>query len=416
MASREDKQERIKNLLAQADTGIKEVFESERYKKYLSFYAQFHRYSFRNAMLIQSQLPQATYVAGYNAWQKTFNRQVQKGETGIAILGYSPRKVTQDVGVLDNRGRPVMGADGQPKTEKVEKTVPAFVPVYVYDVSQTKGEPLPTLVNELQGSTREYDNLVTALKEISPFPIEFEKISGDVKGYCDFSNRRIAVNEGMSQVQTIKTIIHEITHVDLHMPDTKLTRDERPDRMTREVEAESTAYVVCSHYGIDTSEYSFPYLASWSSSKELPELQASLERIQRQTVYMLDKVDARMEELSKDYTKELTAAQDKARLDSVIHDNDIDLDREKTREQLGFNDNKEPPTMGFHEYELAAQARERQDLIEPLDLGWRKTDSNSSKLPEKKSIAELIAEAKEMAAAQNEKKGITQERTSERER
>lgn len=354
--------DKLKELLEQAEQGTKAVFESENYRNYLATMSKFHSYSFRNSLLILMQKPEATHVAGYAAWKKKFNRQVQRGESGIQIVGYSPRKVNVEQEKKDSSGNTIIGSDGKPVMEKVTRQVPSYVPVSVFDVSQTEGEPLPQLVNELNGSVEAYQDLMQAIRDVSPFPVSFEEIQGGAKGFCDPVTQRIVIQQGMSEAQSVKTAIHEVTHADLHAPEQNLILADRTDRRTREIEAESTAFVVCEHYGIDTSDYTFPYLASWSSSKELAELQSSLETIQKQAGDLIDKIDTRLTELQKDREKdlftEITPDQVKTlassfekedrrheeMLDTVRFDGDIDLDREKTREQLGFRDqNKEQP-------------------------------------------------------------------------
>ena len=357
-----DKQQQVQDLLKQAEDGARAVFESENYRNYLATMSKFHDYSFRNTLLIYMQKPEATYVAGYVAWQKNFKRQVRKGEKGIQIVGYAPKNVNQEQEKRDEQGNPVIGVDGKPETEIVTRKIPYFTTVYVYDISQTDGAPIPRLVNELDGSVDAYNDLMFALREVSPFPIVFEDIKGGANGYCSPLQQKIAVRQGMSEAQTVKTTIHEITHADLHAPEIEATLENKKDRRTKEVEAESTAFIVCNHYGIDTSDYSFGYLASWSSTKELTELQSSLETIQKQANELIDRIDNRLTELQKDRLIEIENATvpDKARvtdtydainkvfeqqrradetLESVKFDNDIDLDREKTHEQLGFKDN-----------------------------------------------------------------------------
>ena len=291
--------DKLKELLEQAEQGTKAVFESENYRNYLATMSKFHSYSFRNSLLILMQKPEATHVAGYAAWKKKFNRQVQRGESGIQIVGYSPRKVNVEQEKKDSSGNTIIGADGKPVMEKVTRQVPSYVPVSVFDVSQTEGEPLPQLVNELNGSVEAYQDLMQAIRDVSPFPVSFEEIQGGAKGFCDPVTQRIVIQQGMSEAQSVKTAIHEVTHADLHAPEQNLILADRTDRRTREIEAESAAFVVCEHYGIDTSDYTFPYLASWSSSKELAELQSSLETIQKQAGDLIDKIDTRLTELQK---------------------------------------------------------------------------------------------------------------------
>ena len=297
--------DKLKELLEQAEQGTKAVFESNNYRNYLATMSKFHSYSFRNSLLILMQKPEATHVAGYAAWKKKFNRQVQRGESGIQIVGYSPRKVNVEQEKKDSSGHTIIGADGKPVMERVTRQVPSYVPVSVFDVSQTEGEPLPQLVNELNGSVEAYQDLMQAIRDVSPFPVSFEEIQGGAKGFCDPVTQRIVIQQGMSEAQSVKTAIHEVTHADLHAPEQNLILADRTDRRTREIEAESTAFVVCEHYGIDTSDYTFPYLASWSSSKELAELQSSLETIQKQAEDLIDKIDTRLTELQKDREKDL---------------------------------------------------------------------------------------------------------------
>jgi len=320
MDNQESRQAQIKELLEKTTTGTKEVFESDKYREYLTIMSKFHNYSFRNSMLILLQKPEATYVAGYVAWQEKFNRQVMSDEKekGIQIVGYAPKKVISEEIKKDTNGNTVYGADGQPEKVTTTKLIPYFTPTYVYDISQTEGEPLPQLVNELnereEDETSEYSgyisyllkstDLIETLTEISLFPIVFEDIQGGAKGYCDPSEKKIAIKSGMSRPQTIKTAIHEITHADLHSQEPRDTA-QKVDRRTMEVQAESTAFVVCSHYGIDTSDYTFPYLASWSSNKNLTELQNSLETIQKQAGALIDRIDKRLADLQKARDKDI---------------------------------------------------------------------------------------------------------------
>ena len=295
------KRQQVNDLLKKAEAGAREVLNSQKYSEFLTIMSKFHNYSFRNNLLILMQKPNATYVAGYVAWQKKFNRQVKRGEKGIQIMGYGTYKTTE----IEN-------------SKEVERIIPYFVPVYVYDISQTEGEPLPKLINELDASVSNYNNIISSLQSISPYKIEFEHIYGGAKGYCDLKNKRIAIKEGMSQAHTIKTIIHEITHADLHSPDLKLTMGNAIDNRTREVEAESTAFVVCSHYGIDTSDYSFGYIATWSKSKELNELNSSFDRIQKHSSDFIDRLDNNLEinQLSVDH-KQTKSIKD--RIDRAIN-------------------------------------------------------------------------------------------------
>ena len=291
--------DRMKEITDRLETGIQELFESERYKAYLTSMAKFHSYSFNNTLLIAMQGGQL--VAGYNKWRDDFHRNVKRGEKGIKILAPAPYKVKKEVPKLDEQGQPVMDKDGKPLTEVQETQVPAFKIVSVFDVSQTEGEPLPSIgVDELAGNVEQYEDFFKALEQTSPVPMAFEDIPGGSHGYYHLTEKRIAIQENMSELQTLKTAIHEIAHAKLHAidPDAPVTEQaDRPDSRTREVQAESVAYAVCQHYGLDTSDYSFGYVAGWSSGKDLKELRASLETIRGTAHELITAIDGHLSEL-----------------------------------------------------------------------------------------------------------------------
>ena len=310
-----DTQGRIKEITEHLEQGVQEVFESERYRDYLKAMSRFHNYSLNNTLLIVMQKPDASLIAGYGKWRDEFERHVKSGEKGIKILAPAPYKIKKDVAKTDpDTGQPVIGADGKPVTEQQEVTIPAFKVVSVFDVSQTEGEPLPTIaVNELSGSVQDYQDFFKALEQASPVPIGFEDIEGEAHGYFHLLDNRIAIQEGMSQLQTIKTAIHEIAHAKLHAIDpTDPEQTNRPDSRTREVQAESVAYAVCQHYGLDTSEYSFGYVAGWSSGRELAELKASLEVIRSTAHELISALDEHLAELRQQREADLSAAQETA--------------------------------------------------------------------------------------------------------
>ena len=294
--------ERMKEITDRLETGIQELFESERYKAYLTTMSKFHSYSFNNTLLIAMQGGQL--VAGYNKWRDDFHRNVKKGEKAIKILAPAPFKAKKEVQKLDAQGRPVMGKDGKPVTEVQEIQVPAFKIVSVFDVSQTEGEPLPSIgVEELTGSVERYGEFFKALEQTSPVPIGFEDIPSGSHGYYHLTEKRIAIQEGMSELQTLKTAIHEIAHSKLHAIDPEapaIEQADRPDSRTREVQAESVAYAVCQHYGLDTSDYSFGYVAGWSSGKDLKELKASLETIRATAHELIATIDGHLAQLQKE--------------------------------------------------------------------------------------------------------------------
>ena len=358
--------QQVREITDKLEQGIKELFESERFKEYLRTMSKFYHYSFSNTLLIAMQKPEATYVAGYTSWQRNFDRQVMKGEKGIKILAPAPYKAKEEREKIDpSTQKPVLDADGKPVTETVEVMRPAFKVVSVFDISQTDGKELPDIiVDELSGSVENYAAFFEALKQESPAPIAFEDIPGGAKGYFSPVENRIAIQEGMSEIQTIKTAIHEIAHAKLHSidqpepepswkivmisdggtkrdflsgfaseaeanaaaeheewhfvdenrfewrleveEDTSAIQDMRKDRHTKEVEAESVAYTVCQRYGIETSDYSFGYIAGWSSDKETKELKGSLETIRKTAAELIDSIDAKLKVLLAEKTHEQT--------------------------------------------------------------------------------------------------------------
>ena len=293
--------DRMKEITDKLETGIMDLFESDRFQAYLDTMARFHNYSFNNTILIAMQGGQL--VAGYNKWRDEFHRNVKKGEKGIKIFAPAPYKVKKEVPKLDEQGQPVKDKDGNTVTEQKEIQVPAFKIVSVFDVSQTEGEPLPSLgVEELAGDVERYQDFFKALEQTSPVPMAFEDIPGGSHGYYHLTEKRIAIQENMSELQTLKTAIHEIAHAKLHAIDPEAPAAEqqnRPDSRTREVQAESVAYTVCQHYGLDTSDYSFGYVAGWSSGKDLKELRASLETLRATAHELITTIDGHLAELQR---------------------------------------------------------------------------------------------------------------------
>ena len=307
--------EKLKEITDRLEQGIMELFDSERYKEYLRVMSKFHNYSFNNTLLIAMQKSDASLIAGFNAWKNNFGRNVMKGQKGIKIIAPSPFKIKQEMEKIDpHTQKPVIGKDGKPVTEEKEITIPAYKVVSVFDVSQTEGRELPDIaVDELTGDVDRYKDFFAALEKTSPVPIAFENIEGGSHGYYHLEDKRIAINEGMSELQTLKTAIHEIAHAKLHDIDLNAPKDEQQphvDRRTREVEAESVAYTVCQHYGLDTSDYSFGYVAGWSSGRELSELKSSLETIRSAAAEIINSIDENLAELQKAQDKEQTAGQE----------------------------------------------------------------------------------------------------------
>ena len=296
--------EKLKEITDRLEQGITELFDSERYKEYLRVMSKFHNYSFNNTLLITMQKPDASLIAGFNAWKNNFGRNVMKGQKGIKILAPSPFKIKKEMEKIDPQTQKVIiGKDGKPVTEEKEITIPAFKVVSVFDVSQTEGKEIPDIaVNMLTGDVEHYKDVFAALEKTSPVPVAFEKIEGGAHGYYHLEDKRIALDEGMSELQTLKTLIHEIAHAKLHDIDLNAPLEDlenRPDRRTREVQAESIAYTVCQHYGLDTSDYSFGYVAGWSAGRELAELKSSLETIRSTAAEIINSIDEHIAELQK---------------------------------------------------------------------------------------------------------------------
>ena len=297
-----DRNQRMKEITQRLEQGVKEIFTSEMYMEYLKTMSQFHSYSFNNTLLIHLQKPDATLVAGYQAWQKKFHRQVKRGEKGIQIIAPAPIREKEEVEKIDPATlEPVLKPNGTPEMEEVEYTIPRFRITTVFDVSQTDGEPLPELATpELMGSVENYEIFMQAIRDISPVPIRFDEIESGAKGFYSSIDKEIVIQNGMSESQTMKTGIHEVTHAKLHDRDVMEEMGEKKDKLTREVEAESVAYTVCQYFGLDTSEYSFPYIAGWSSDKDMKELRTSMDTIRRVSGEFIDQMVERMQEIQRE--------------------------------------------------------------------------------------------------------------------
>lgn len=324
MADAKTERQKVKEITDKLEEGLKELFESEKYKNYLSTMSKFHNYSVNNTLLIALQKPDATLVAGFKAWQKNFNRYVNKGEKGIRILAPAPYIIKEERDKLDPvTGEVMFDKDGMPQTEEVEVKIPAFRAVSVFDVSQTDGEPIPELeAKELLATVEGYEDFIKAITYVSPVSISFEDIPGDSKGYFSPTENRIGVQEGMSESQTLKTMVHETAHAMLHSREVEKDDLLAPvkDRNTKEVEAESIAYTVCQHFGIDTAGYSFGYIAGWSSGKDMKELKSSLDTIRRTASELITGIEGQLQELQRD--REIMQEQEKESL-LLIHKEDL---------------------------------------------------------------------------------------------
>ena len=323
------KESKMDTIMNSLEKGVHEIFTSEKYHIYLNTMSKFHNYSFNNTLLIAMQRPDATLVAGYQTWKKKFNRQVQRGEKGIKIIAPAPIKEKRRVEKVDEETQEiVIGDDGQPETEIVERITPRFRVTTVFDVSQTEGGPLPTLgTTELEGIVVIYEDFMKGLEELSPVPFRFEDIGNGAKGY--YSEKYIAIQRDMSNAQTMKTAVHETAHAILHDRDIMQENGVSKDRTTKEVEAESVAYVVCSHFGLDTSEYSFSYIAGWSSNKEMSELRNSMDTIRVTSSKLIEDITEKLIELRKE----------KAMEEEEIMESVSEKERDETEQEDRTNEN-----------------------------------------------------------------------------
>ena len=369
MADKPTNRERLQQITAGIEQGIKELFESEKYMRYLSVMSRFHRYSVNNTMLIYMQKPDATLVAGYNKWKNQFERHVKRGEHGITIIAPTPFKKKIEEQKLDpDTKAPMLDQDGKVIMEEREVEIPMFRPVKVFDVSQTDGKPLPELASTLSGSVQNYEAFMEALRRSAPVPLSVEPMAANMDGYFSPDQQRIAIRTGMSEVQTVSAAVHEIAHSKLHnyaqvQEEAARAGDKEPpkkkDRNTEEVEAESISYAVCQYYGIQTGENSFGYIANWSQGKELPELRASLETINKTAGELINDIDRHYKVICKERGIDLTAAPE-PQLDP-IEQLAADID------QFSFD---------YDTYEYRDQVDNREDALRELTAAFRGGDAS----------------------------------------
>lgn len=392
-----DRKQQMKEITERLEQGVKDIFTSEMYTTYLRTMAKFYNYSFNNTLLIAMQRPDATLVAGFNAWKNKFNRYVKKGEKGIQIIAPAPIKEVEEREKIDkDTGLAVLNENGEPEMERVEYVVPRFRLTTVFDISQTDGEPIPSLeVNELTASVKDYALLTAAIEQVSPVPMRFDEIEGDAKGYYSDADKEICIQVGMGESQTIKTMIHEVAHAMLHNSDFMKQNGEEKDRLTKETEAESIAFTVCSALGIDTSDYSFPYVASWASGKEMKELKDSMDTIRLTAADFLEKLEAAVAERSAErmtsmqYAEKLIA--DKEHRITIFDDEQRDLivnfayklDDQSATEKLvnelaaaiALNNKEEANRLMYEAQEKIENLPDRMiGLSEMHDYGYRKDD------------------------------------------
>ena len=385
-AAAEARKAEMEEITSKLEKGVKDIFDGANYQQYLNFCAKLPRYSVNNQILIMMQKPDATMCQSFTNW-KEVNRHVRKGEKGIRILAPAPYKMQKEQEKVDASGKTVLDKDGEPVKETVEVTINAFKPVSTFDVSQTEGEPIPSPgVDELTGSVEGYETLLAAIKEVVPVPISFEQIDSGAKGFYHLEENRIVVQEGMSEAQTVKTLLHEASHQALHSKEAMDSAGEKKSKNQKETEAESVAYVVCQHYGIDTSDYSFPYVATWSADKEVPELKASLDTIRRTASELIVKIDEKVQTLTT--VKEMDQFME-------AHGEELPFDNPEAGQPIGFIKIEPPVDFGKDEPER------------PIKLSVEKADKEPDKKAEKKKTSvkeKLKAEKAKSAKTKSPKK------------
>lgn len=385
-AAAEARKAEMEEITSKLEKGVKDIFDGANYQQYLNFCAKLPRYSVNNQILIMMQKPDATMCQSFTNW-KEVNRHVRKGEKGIRILAPAPYKMQKEQEKVDASGKTVLDKDGEPVKETVEVTINAFKPVSTFDVSQTEGEPIPSPgVDELTGSVEGYETLLAAIKEVVPVPISFEQIDSGAKGFYHLEENRIVVQEGMSEAQTVKTLLHEASHQALHSKEAMDSAGEKKSKNQKETEAESVAYVVCQHYGIDTSDYSFPYVATWSADKEVPELKASLDTIRRTASELIVKIDEKVQTLTT--VKEMDQFME-------THGEELPFDNPEADRPVGYIKIEPPVDFGKDEPER------------PIKLSVEKADKEPDKKAEKKKTSvkeKLKAEKAKSAKTKSPKK------------
>lgn len=390
-AAAEARKQEMDQMAEKLEAGVKDVFQGENYKAYLDFCAKMPRYSINNQILIMMQKPDATMCQSFTGW-KEMGRFVKKGEKGIRVMAPAPYKIEREQDKLDGNGKPILDADGEPVKEKVEVKVNAFKPVSTFDISQTDGEPVPRLgVDELVGTVEGYETLMEAIKQASPVPISFENIESGAKGYFHVEENRIAIQEGMSETQTVKTALHEASHATLHNKEAQNADNDKKTRNQKECEAESVAYVVCQHYGVDTAEYSFPYVAGWSSDKEVPELKASLDTIRRAASDLIGKID--------DKIAELTQSKDKnqfAEIDQWIeaHGDELPFDN-PVAANAGFIEITPPVDMSSFKTDKPLELKADSSLDAKEDNTPDSKQDEKDKPAKRRSVKKQISDKKE---------------------
>ena len=394
-AAAEARKNEMDQLAQKLEAGVKDVFQGENYKAYLDFCAKMPRYSINNQILIMMQKPDATMCQSFTGW-KEMGRFVKKGEKGIRVMAPAPYKMEREQDKIGADGKPVLDKDGEPVKEVVEVKVNAFKPVSTFDISQTDGEPVPRLgVDELTGSVEGYATLMEAIKQASPVPISFENIESGAKGYFQVEENRIAIQEGMSEAQTVKTALHEASHATLHNKEAQNSESDKKTRSQKECEAESVAYVVCQHYGIDTSEYSFPYVAGWSSDKEVPELKASLDTIRKAASDLIVKIDEKIAELTQGQEKNQFAEVDQW---IAAHGDELPFDSPEANQPAGYIEITPPVDMSSLKTDTPLAITVEDSKKDEADKAQDSKQDEKEKPAKKKSVKKQISDKKEKSA------------------
>ena len=391
-AAAEARKQEMDQMAEKLEAGVKDVFQGENYKAYLDFCAKMPRYSINNQILIMMQKPDATMCQSFTGW-KEMGRFVKKGEKGIRVMAPAPYKIEREQDKLDGNGKPMLDADGEPVKEKVEVKVNAFKPVSTFDISQTDGEPVPRLgVDELVGTVEGYETLMEAIKQASPVPISFENIESGAKGYFHVEENRIAIQEGMSEAQTVKTALHEASHATLHNKEAQNADSDKKTRNQKECEAESVAYVVCQHYGVDTAEYSFPYVAGWSSDKEVPELKASLDTIRRAASDLISKIDERIAELTQSKDKNQFAEIDQW---LEAHGDELPFDNPVAAQAVGYIEITPPVDISSLKADKPLELKADSSIDAKEDNTPDSKQEEKDKPAKRKSVKKQISDKKE---------------------
>ena len=416
-AAAEARKAELDNMMAKLEQGVQDVFASDDYKKLLNVMAQMPHYSVNNQILIMLQNPQATMCNSFTGWKKQ-NRFVKAGEKGLRILAPAPYQMEKEQEKVDADGKVILDKGGEPVKETVKVTINAFKPVSTFDISQTDGEPLPQLgVTELVGNVEGYGTLLEAIKDASPVPITFENIESGAKGYYHLAEHRIAIQEGMSELQTIKTALHEIAHAKYHSIEAMDQSGEKKSKQQKECEAESIAFVCSAHYALDTGAYSYSYLAGWSSGKETPELKASLQTIKQGASEIIDAIDERIRALTYDRV-EANRAPDGfiSVIEGVnIPEEELPFVSAEASQPIGYVRIEPPVNVEDFKSEKTItlsveESNEKETMPEKVETGEKKYTPKAERTEKKSSVTKKLDAKKKEAAKTAKPKNDTKKK------